>query len=465
MKNYYTLLAFFSLLVSTPRAFSQTPQWHYLGDTIISEGNGGGVTLALDGATPYIAYYAYFNDHSRLIVKQFDGATWVSLDTAGLGLLTYHQISISSNGIPQLAYLDNDNLRFVLKRFEGNAWVTVSESPQVSEQLNAVSIAFDDETLYIAFSHPFFNNQVTVWQYSANGWSVVGQPNISSVWVYPLILKVSNGSPWLAYLESDTSLACIVKKFDGTDWQTIGGQVFTTTFGNFFLQASIDFTVTNSIPYIVYKDWSTQWRLSVLSFDNTEWVSVGQPMFTAPTYSVERIAVDANSQKPYVLFDDAPQDTVGGGLSVMVFDGTSWNYVGQPYFAPQSWEKTLAIHEGIPFVAYQNSDFGFEASLQVFSPITPVFEPPMTEISLDIQPNPILEGCLNIQIQSIHKLAAVAQISDMQGRVFQGSSFQIEPGLMHLQFRLEKLPKGVYIIQLKSDEGRVLCTKQFVVAH
>ncbi len=385
------------LAVSAQHAFSQTPQWHYLGDTIISGSTGGGVTLALDGGTPYIAYVDYFKDQYILVVKRFDGTNWIPLDTTGLGQNIDYQISISSSGIPLLAFFDHENLRFVLKKFTGNAWITVSESPQIPNPPNPVSIAFDDEKLYVAFTDPFLDNQVTIWQHNTLEWSAVGQPNFSSGSVHELTLKTSNGYPWLAYLESDTSIiACVVKRFDGTAWQTIGGQAFTTTYGNFFAQAKIDFAVANSIPYIVYTDWSTQWRLSVLTFDNFEWVPVGQPMFTVPTYSGMRIAVNANSQKPFVLFDDAPQDTVGGGLSVLLFDGTSWNYVGQPYFANQSWEKNLAIHEGIPFVAYQNSDLGFGASLQVFSPITLVSERPKAEISLDIQPNPTLEDCLKI---------------------------------------------------------------------
>ncbi|MFN0176694.1 MAG: T9SS type A sorting domain-containing protein [Saprospiraceae bacterium] len=464
MKNYFTLLALFLLAVSPKPIFAQTPQWHYLGDTILPNADGGAVTLNLNGATPYISYLGYANDSYILILKRFDNATWVSLDTTVLGENLNYQLSISSSGIPLLAFFDEENLRFVFKKLTGNGWVTVSESPQLTEPPDLVSIAFEDEKLYVSFIDSFFDTQITVWQYNALEWSAVGQPIFTSESVYP-ILKVSNGYPWLAYLESESNIiTCIVKKFDGTGWQTIGGQAFTTNLGNFFIQVSIDFTVANSIPYIVYKDWSTQWRLSVLTINNMEWVTVGQPMFTASTYSDMRIAIDANSQTPYVLYDDFLQDTVGGGLSVMLYDGTSWNYVGQRFFANQSWEKNLAIHEGIPFVVYQH-DSGLGPSIQVFSPTTLVPEHPKVEIAVDIHPNPIHEDFLKIQIESLHKLEAVAQISDMQGRIFQAYRFQLEPGLMHLQFNLETPPKGVYIAQLKSAEGQVLCTKKFVVAQ
>ncbi|MBC7775732.1 MAG: T9SS type A sorting domain-containing protein [Phycisphaerae bacterium] len=466
MKNYLSLLVFIVLTAFPLCSIAQTPQWHYVGDTTISADYSSGFLMALHGGNPYVFYRGNCSTDLSGVVTQFDGNQWNTLDTAGLGDVHYQGFGINSNGIPQLAYVDNSKLG--LKRLEAGAWNIITESPQLSDLSGNLRFAFEDEKLFAAFIN-IDNNKIFVWEFDGNQWIELGQPISTAGFISSLILKISNGAPWLAYLEPNTSKACIVKRFDGTDWQTVGGQVFKGTFtyqqSPVFIHhaPTIDFVVNDGVPFLAYVDSTTEYRVNVLKFNGMEWTTVGQPMFTVPDVDYLSVAVDPIDGTPYIVFND--QELGIAGASVMRFDGNGWDFVGNRVFAPYFWTPSLQIHEGSPYFAYEPPLFCPKVSVQAFSPVSLTTKPNEEHGFLNISPNPVGNGELKVQIQDINVSKVFAQIFDMEGRILQTAAWRRDPGASEHILNVEALVNGVYMIRLMTGSGEEHCVKRFVVAR
>lgn len=457
MKNYFTLFAFLLLEVSPKLSFAQTPQWHYLGDTIVEQTWASGILTFLEGDARYVAYQTFDNTNFSWNIKRFDGVSWIAVDTNGLGNQNFRKLGITANGVLQLAYFSFESNKIGIKRLIGSVWETVSESPTMANTPYLPSYVFDNERLWIAFPDETLGNKVTVWKYENGVWSVVGQPGFSVGHAHSIILKMSNGIPWVAYEDWSLGSAGVVKKFDGNSWQNVGNQVF-----NGDPHDQMDFAVSNGIPYIVHADSTTQNRPRVLKFDGTNWTPIGSLLSAAPTNFV-KLAIDAAVQEPYLLTEDHSPSF--WGLSAMHFDGTSWNYVGARGFIPNYWNLEFVINDGTPYVGYEFSAFGGGVSVQVFSPVSDTNEPLVSGISFQIQPNPIAEGILQIQFNNATSSELLSQIFDQNGRLLQEKSFPVGVGVASHRFDLLDIPPGVYALRLRSKRGKEWITQQFVVAQ
>lgn len=457
MKYYFTLFAFFLLALAPKLTFAQTPQWHYLGDTIVEQTWASGILTYLEGDARYVAYQTFDNTNFSWNIKRFDGDSWLDVDTNGLGNHNFRKMGLTANGALQMAYFSFESNKIGIKRLIGSVWETVSESPSIANTPYLPSYIFDHESLWIAFPDESLGNKITVWKYENGVWSVVGQPGFSAGHAHSIILKMSNGIPWVAYEDWSLGSAGIVKKFDGNSWQSIGNQVF-----NGDPHDQMDFAVSNDIPYILHADSTTESRPRVLKFDGTNWVMIGS-LASEERTSFVKLALDAADQKPYILVDDHGPNF--WGLSALNFDGISWNYVGARGFISNYWNVEFVINDGAPYVGYEFSAFGGGVSVQTYSPISPVKDPPIDLPYFQIQPNPILNGELHVKISNSTSGAAFCQIFDQNGRLLRQKSFQIGKIKLDYSFNIQGVPPGVYTLRIQLAEGGEGYSQQFVVAQ
>lgn len=87
------------------------------------------------------------------------------------------------------------------------------------------------------------------------------------------------------------------------------------------------FNPTTNQPYIAYSDVSNGSKLSVMKYDGFNWVYVGESGFTSGTANNLSIAFNPSTNLPYIAFKDG-STLANGKLSVMEFDGSSWQYLG-----------------------------------------------------------------------------------------------------------------------------------------
>lgn len=172
-------------------------------------------------------------------------------------------------------------------------------------------------------------------------WSVMGDSLVSYTdGDHSWITLDNNGVPYIVYSDG-FYLGATVKKFDGSQWITVGTEAFSEWNHN----NTMAFDNMNT-PYIAfyYTPNSTTALISVMKFDGTNWVYVGAKGFVAGVYP--SLAIDKNGT-PYIAFDH-------NGASVMKFDGTNWVYVGANGFsAGNALYTSLALDtNGNPYVAY-----------------------------------------------------------------------------------------------------------------
>ncbi|MEP7167902.1 MAG: hypothetical protein ABI855_00890 [Bacteroidota bacterium] len=109
-------------------------------------------------------------------------------------------------------------------------------------------------------------------------------------------------------------------------WQPVGAQSFSAPVTVYSLTSiALDY---NGTPYVAYSDASVSGKLTVMTFNGTAWVPVGNIGFTAGQGYEMSMAIDTNNI-PYVAFGDGANSSHS---SVMKFDGTNWVYIGTPGF-------------------------------------------------------------------------------------------------------------------------------------
>ena len=115
-----------------------------------------------------------------------------------------------------------------------------------------------------------------------------------------------------------------------------------------YSDAKMKVSPKDNLPYIAFKiRQDDNSKMSVLKFDGSAWQQVGAEGFSSPVngshYDFD-IALDGT---PYVAYADEEAASLKSALSVMKFDGSQWNYVGdQGFFKVQAQYVGLAATEG-----------------------------------------------------------------------------------------------------------------------
>jgi hypothetical protein len=140
---------------------------------------------------------------------------------------------------------------------------------------------------------------------------------------FPALVFDSQDHPYVGFNNLDNGSCMAVMKFDGTSWQFVGGQGFTSANAN-WPRLAFD---SNDVLYAAYGEAIGTFKVSVMTFNGQGWNYVGGgPIMTGVTPS---IAVNGDNV-PYVSFrENVP---AGTDLSVIKYNGTAWVYAGNPKF-------------------------------------------------------------------------------------------------------------------------------------
>jgi hypothetical protein len=193
----------------------------------------------------------------------------------------------------------------------------------------------------------------------AQNWNPLG-PN--DLYVSDTIIEnYAPYGPWLGYSDSGHVFAFSLNKFsdpqkkfsfrkwDGKNWQAFSKEGllwvsdYPTYYGKFALNRATDQV------YYFTRDFAQVNRGTVLTYNGSKWVAVGQPGFTPGGCTPTSLALDHNGY-PWVAFRDSSYN-----LFIMRFDGVSWAMVGSTPVTSNisSYEVSLAINSSnTPYVGY-----------------------------------------------------------------------------------------------------------------
>ncbi len=183
----------------------------------------------------------------------------------------------------------------------------------------------------------------------AQTWQVVGTGGFSPGGVvYNTATAFDrSGTPYVAFQDAGNNNAATVMKFNGSSWVRVGNAGFSSA--NIGLIAiAMDNT---DKPYVFYTE-NTSGQGTVMKFNGSSWVPVGTSMFTPSSALWPAIAINQNNV-PYVAYQDFQNDRK---LTVMKFDGSNWVPVGTAGFTGNivQWVSIAIDRNNTPYVAYQD---------------------------------------------------------------------------------------------------------------
>lgn len=182
------------------------------------------------------------------------------------GSADYGQVA-AYNGVVYAAFSDQSTLgnsKLTVMKNDGSGWKTVGSAGFSSGSVNSsdISICVDskDGTPYVAFDDS--GADLKVMKFDGKNWVNVGTLN-SITTSGKVLLAVSNGAVYVAYLYSDT---LTVIYFNGSTWATITPAGYSTT-------DRIAFTIYKDVPYIAFND-NTANVVRLMKYSNSSWSEV-----------------------------------------------------------------------------------------------------------------------------------------------------------------------------------------------
>ncbi|MEQ8226284.1 MAG: hypothetical protein ABRQ37_28470, partial [Candidatus Eremiobacterota bacterium] len=139
----------------------------------------------------------------------------------------------------------------------------------IDSSIRAASLYIYEGTLYVACYDSANGYKATVKMYNGTNWVTVGNAGFSEggAGICPRGLYIDNDeTPYLAYADMTCGRKATVKKFDGTNWVTVGTAGFSAGQANW-----LSISVSNGIPYVGYDDsenGSSSIKPSVMKFSN-----------------------------------------------------------------------------------------------------------------------------------------------------------------------------------------------------
>ena len=342
------------------------PPWVNVGTPGFSAGSIGSISLAIDNGTPYVAFSS--------TVMKYNGTSWnfvgapESLLGKAAGLSLY-------NDIPYVAltetftyevdlgrkgtYIASTDEATVMK-FNGSTWECVGIPAFSAGNANYITLALDNAVPYVAYQNE--SNKATVMKFNGSTWESVGTPSFSTNLSSFISIAVYNGTPYVAYQDVANSGKATVMKFNGSSWEIVGSAGFTSG-SAYYISLAVD----SGIPFVAYSDEANSFKTTVMKFNGSSWEIVGAAGFSPG--SADDISLVFYSGVPYIAFRNVGSGAKGLPTKAMVmkFNGSSWENVGTPDFsAGDALYISLAVDNGIPYVAYRDGANSYKATVMKY---------------------------------------------------------------------------------------------------
>jgi len=183
----------------------------------------------------------------------------------------------------------------------------------------------------------------------AQQWSLVGAKAFSDGEAYDQHVLIVNETPYVAFSDAANGNKASVMKFDGSAWVNVGQAGFTQARSDVI---SID--TDNGVPWVALEDVMLNSKITVMKFDGGNWSTVGKPGFNSGGMT-NVIHLDVENGTPFAAYRDYGASYKA---SVMKFDGNNWVSLGQQGFSGGTYDaySGLAVYGGVPHVAAWDSE-------------------------------------------------------------------------------------------------------------
>lgn len=225
------------------------------------------------------------------------------------------------------------------------------------------SIAVDtNKVAFVAYSDLADASKLKVKKFNGTSWEAVGTDPSDGSSLYVVMGIDKANVPHVLFRDGSAgSNRLTLKKFNGTAWVNVGIAKFTP--GNSALP-DLAFGPDNT-PYVSFVNYATgvSGKATVMKFDGTNWQTMGNPMSVGAA-GLTQVDVDANGTV-YCAYTDVAQ---GGWVNVKKFENNDWVMVGSSVTASNSKNLSLDIKSnGTPVVGYSDAASVEKISVKEFN--------------------------------------------------------------------------------------------------
>jgi hypothetical protein len=426
-------------------------QWSFAGgDTIMSQYGGVEPYVCIDKTnTPYVVYQDQ-NTNGGCAVKKFINNTWVSVGSnLNVGYSYNSTIDFDAMNIPYVVYR-NSTGKATVKRFDGVNWLTVGNAEFTPGAASFTSIKIGPDNFpYVAFRDADQNYSASVMKFDGTKWAYVGTPGFSpqaqASGASRTSLAIDKlGIIYVAFLDLSNNWRVSVMKFDGTNWVFVGNPNISGG------AADCPSLVLDSYgaPIIAYTNGNAQ----VKRFNGVNWISVGISSFCQADRPA--LAIDKHDRL-YLAYTNNDME------SAMKFNGTNWVQAGNAAFSPSVvvFNPTIAADtSGKIFVAFTDGTEkgpppGWSGTyngacvmmLANNSVIIGIKQTTSSSLLLNIYPNPTT-SMVRVNFKECN---GTINISNLSGQIVFTEDFK---GGYNKELNLDKYSKGIYFVEVKTPK-------------
>lgn len=337
MKNNYLLTYFktglmlfflcFTAVSAVAQVIESQPMSH-----AVSAGKPTSFSITTPGNGSFNYFWQVSTNGGNSFIPLSNGGIYSGANTATLNI---SKSPVSMNGYQYKVVLTGASigvaqsnaatLTVTVPSLVGNRdWKFVGAANVSEFGAQSTSIAIDQAgTPYIAYRRNEYQQYfAVVKKFNGTTWETLPTDGLTTDWVnQPVIATNSLGVPYLSY-SNLLGYRGVAKKFNGADWETLGNASFSGGEAGF-----ISFSFDNfDTPHAVYYDTQLNFNGTAKKFNGTSWVQVGSPIFSNGSAIYFSTAFDSFNTE-YVAFRDAGN---GGKARVIKFNGTNWQNVGTP---------------------------------------------------------------------------------------------------------------------------------------
>lgn len=451
----YSILALYCIFSLS--SFSQG-QWSVVGSRGFTNSVADYSRIAVDkNNSPYIVFKDQAN-YAKASLMKFDGTNWTYIGSAAFSdsasYVNETVVAFNSANQPYVGFYEaGGSGKGTLMKFNGTNWTPVGSKEFTPAAATYISIAIDNhDTPYMAFRDFSTYHGASVMKFDGSAWVNVGPPGFTGSGpgqgALYVDLKIKDDTLYMAFLDEGQNWKASLMKFNGTDWVYVGNRGFSAGDAN---NTTLAFD-TSGVPYVAYTDGANGGRASVMKFDGSSWMYVGSPGLTPGGAGDVKLAIDKNNTL-YLAFTDYEKNRKA---SLMKFDGNSWEYVGNPGFsASEVMNTSLALdNNGIPYVGYQDSSaVYFYGTVMKYESNVAVKETMETTLSnLNINPNPTT-GIVKIVYNANNETNVHLQVTQANGQLVYSRELSNAYGSLVEEIDLTPYKKGVFFIRVKTSKG------------
>lgn len=439
------------LLVLTITALNVEAQtWQNVGMPGFSIGTAFDQSIAVNNGTPYVAYKDAANGNKTTVMK-YNGTDWEVVGSAGFsqGTASYQSLVFNDDTL-YVAFRDDSFSAgtfggTTVMQFNGSGWVNLGSPGFSAGEANYQSLAFHDEILYVGYQDNSDLFKTAVMKYEAGVWIPLGSATGFSPGVshdVKLAIDPVDGTPYVAFKDTENSQKIRVMKYDGADWVTVGPGGISEGPAN-----DPSLVIDNGTPYVAYSDNLNGFKTTVMKYNGTDWVTVGIVGFSGVDAVFQTMVIENGIL--YVGFRDGSNSLKS---TVMKFTGGSWTNVGSAGFSAESAaHQSLAIDNGKLYIAFQDEVNSFKTTVMTFDITTGINEQ-FHQSHFEIYPNPC-DNELTIDGEGFLSIETI-NIIDIAGKIVK----TIIPNTNTIN--IADLQNGIYFLQLQANSKVI--TRRFV---